>query len=320
MTTKPQACKSPQDSCNELLHTLRESNLHFIVSETPYSVQICIRKKFINNPSKVKNSVPSSASLSVIKGFEKRIEDLKNEKASLSDALKKSNENITNLEIAQEMLQNKIETAEKKIFEVYKEKKEDIKKFENESAIYRTKAKSLEKSIIGKDKKIENIKNSLETARDTIEELKSELSRHTTSEIKLEAVQKNLVVGEYTVGQVTEMDHVRDVNENLFEPPSKEPESWGMQVKNTTSLVTSTVRKVSPTRSPPGTPPSPHTPPWLPPSSSSSELSVFPSGTSISCYFGNPVPDLERKPVTEEYIRNLSKLNLAPRVRKQEDT
>ena len=43
-------------------------------------------------------------------------------------------------------------------------------------------------------------------------------------------------------------------------------------------------KKVSPPRSPTGTPPLPHTPPWLPPSSSSSELSVLPSRTSLSCY------------------------------------
>ena len=124
------------------------------------------------------------------KGFEDRIEDLENEKASLSDSLKKVNESINNLGITNEILQNKIETAEKEVLKFYEEKKENIKIFENESVMYKTKAKSLEKSLIAKNKKIENINKSLDTARDTIEELKLELSRHTTSKIKLEAGQK----------------------------------------------------------------------------------------------------------------------------------
>ena len=58
----------------------------------------------MNNPTKVKNSVPSFPSLSVEKGFEKRIEDLENEKACLRHTLEKANESINNLKIENEKL------------------------------------------------------------------------------------------------------------------------------------------------------------------------------------------------------------------------
>ena len=77
----------------------------------------------------MQNSVTSSASLSVNKGLKNRIDDLENEKAGLSDSLKKVNESINNLGITNEILQNKIETAEKEVLKFYEEKKENIKNF-----------------------------------------------------------------------------------------------------------------------------------------------------------------------------------------------
>ena len=46
------ALKSPQDSCNEVLQTLRDSSLNFLVHESPYSIQICIRKRFLKDAPK----------------------------------------------------------------------------------------------------------------------------------------------------------------------------------------------------------------------------------------------------------------------------
>ena len=37
---------SPQESCQEVLQTLRSSNLIFMVQESPYSAYITIRKRF----------------------------------------------------------------------------------------------------------------------------------------------------------------------------------------------------------------------------------------------------------------------------------
>ena len=35
--------------CNEVLQALRDSNLNFIVNESPYSLQICVRKCFVKD-------------------------------------------------------------------------------------------------------------------------------------------------------------------------------------------------------------------------------------------------------------------------------
>ena len=37
---------SAHEACHHLLHQLRLSNLHFVISETPYSAQIMLRKRF----------------------------------------------------------------------------------------------------------------------------------------------------------------------------------------------------------------------------------------------------------------------------------
>ena len=36
----------PEDSCNMILSSIRNSNLHFMVQESPYSVYVTLRKKF----------------------------------------------------------------------------------------------------------------------------------------------------------------------------------------------------------------------------------------------------------------------------------
>ena len=40
---------SAQDVCHQLMYELRMSNLHFTLSQTPYSVQIVIRKHFLKD-------------------------------------------------------------------------------------------------------------------------------------------------------------------------------------------------------------------------------------------------------------------------------
>ena len=40
----------PQDSSDIILKSIKNSNLHFIVNETPFSVYITIRKKFLTFP------------------------------------------------------------------------------------------------------------------------------------------------------------------------------------------------------------------------------------------------------------------------------
>ena len=287
-----QTWKSPQESCNELLKTLRESNLHFIVSESPYSVQICVRKKFLNNIQEQKKAVSSSRSQSATKGVEKSSEDLAKETASLTVTLKEANKDIEDLKNKNEILVTRLENAEKELLQFCKEKTESTKKFDD-TALQRAKVKSLEKSLKALEKKVNNAEKILSTAHDdTIANLETEI----TSKTKL---------------------NIKDDNENILESFSLEPETGSKQIS---CLPISPTRKGSLTRNTPCAPPSPRTPPGPPPSGSMS-TELQPSAT-LSCYFPYSVADLvnESKPITGDYIKNLSKLNLAPRKLRQEDT
>ena len=305
MTLPLRSSNSPQDSCNDLLKSLRASNLHFIISETPYSVQICIRKKFINDAPVQKKSVLSSSSSAKII-LEKKVENLAYENASLKGSLLEANENVCNLKNSNVILHTRIENAENKMFEYFNEKKETIKKLEDETAL------------------LQNSESQLGNACDTIARLEAEVTTLKTSNYKIKAAKKKTDVTEYLANKT-----MKDANDNLLntQPQHSEPEQV-INVPCSPSVKMSPLRKCSPTGAPPSTPPSPHTPSGSPPG-------------SLSCYFSESVPDFvdASKPniplnviprddkvpqqyptLTEEYVQNLSKLNLAPRIRRQEGT
>ena len=162
------------------------------------------------------------------------------------------------------------------------------------TAFNKAKIKSLEKTIKNGKKKLDN-------AHDTIAKLETGIS----SENK--PAKKKLDVGGESLANVKNNE-----NENAFH------NSLILEPDSGSKTEMSPVRSCSPSRSPPGTPSSPHTPPGPPPSSFSSQLQ--PSAT-LSCYFEKSGPDLVHKTelISEDYIKNLSKLNLAPRIKKQED-
>ena len=54
MASHNPAFKSSQDSCNEVLRALRGSSWVFLVSKSPYSIQICFKKCFIKDALTVK--------------------------------------------------------------------------------------------------------------------------------------------------------------------------------------------------------------------------------------------------------------------------
>ena len=42
---------SPHDICEQILQEIRASQINYVISETPYSAQICLRKRFLKNHS-----------------------------------------------------------------------------------------------------------------------------------------------------------------------------------------------------------------------------------------------------------------------------
>ena len=86
-----------QDSCNFLLQTLRDSNLNYLASETPFSIQICVRKKFVNNANAPRQK---NSTISINVGPGEKIKSLVNENAELVNTLEEANKTIEDLKMA----------------------------------------------------------------------------------------------------------------------------------------------------------------------------------------------------------------------------
>lgn len=313
---------TPQDSCNYLLQTLRESNLNFLVSETPFSVQICVRKKFVSNAPMQKSSI-----MSTDVDLDEKMKSLVNENAELVTILEKANKTMEDLKMANEVLHSKVENAEKEVFKVCKEKKELEAKIKNmkksdEIAIYKTKVKSLEKSVKAKELLVD-------TAHETIANLEAEMKVLKISKLKPTG---------YPASELR-----KDANENILESFPIEfksnPNNLNLNIPPSLMLPVSPAREGALTTLHLSSYPSPHTPPGSPPKLSKSALSsslqhVDTVGTSspaaLSCYFEEsplePVevkktnPDSTSSSISLEYVKRLSKLNLGPRQRRNEDT
>ena len=131
---------------------------------------------------------------------------------------------------------------------------------------------------------------------------------------------------------------LKDVNENVIEDFPEESKS-----KHGLNIFSLPMVQISPARTtaPPGTPPSPHTPPGSPilsPIGNTSSLSRSldiqgvdtPYQATLSNYFAQSPServkdqDIEKIPdspsLLVDYVKNLSKLNLGPRQRRNEDT
>ena len=116
------AFKSPQDSCNEVLDALRNSSLNFLVSESPYSIQICVRKRFLKDAPRQK---PSNDPLSsTIESLKNKCETLANENATLVEALEEADKALQSSKSTNDILHNKMDRAEKELFENHTEKKD----------------------------------------------------------------------------------------------------------------------------------------------------------------------------------------------------
>ena len=89
---------SAHETCDEIVNSVKSSNLHFILQETPHSVYITIRKKFVNeafakndeeNNSKQTYISLKSAYENLKNEFDKEIEDHKEAKNLIKTLEKK---------------------------------------------------------------------------------------------------------------------------------------------------------------------------------------------------------------------------------------
>ena len=126
----------------QLVQTLYASHLHFYLSETPFSAQICIRKKFLkdgptSNASPTGFNSLNETAFIQIKELQKKVE---------------SSDEIINI------LESKLEEAESKVLKAFNDKKIEIDTLKN----------SIKKS----DQEVRNLRKDLNDERKLLKEKK----------------------------------------------------------------------------------------------------------------------------------------------------
>ena len=150
----------------QLVQTLYSSNLHFHLSETPFSAQILIRKKFLND-----RVTPSSTSLL------SQTETAQNQVLELQKIIENSSETINRLEL-------RLENAESKALKAYDDKKIEVEalksSLKNSGLEVRNLKKDLEderKFVKDKDKIIQKLEQKCENLATSNMNVKTEKNK-----------------------------------------------------------------------------------------------------------------------------------------------
>ena len=174
---------SAHDVCHQLLYQLRMFNLHFAISETPHSVQIMMRKRFLRDS---KGPATFFLKISALQDYEilehqnhllnTEISKLKEENEMLQSQNKSSSETV-------EILEEKLAKVEAAAFKTYEDKnrethtlKYSLRNLKNE--LENTKKDMNTRNKLVKEKEKENYKlgQKNENLVENIRKLKSEIS------------------------------------------------------------------------------------------------------------------------------------------------
>ena len=175
-------------SCNQILHTVRTSNLNYSCQETPFSLFLTIRKspvKFYNQllsppqDCQVVHSVPSNVSENLITAVTNENADLKNDLKNTEIELEASKEVTKTLEekltVAEAKLINEFNKVNKRVIQ----KDDEIKNLKNvisknnlESTKLNNELNMLKKNLKLKEKDIYNLENDKLKKQETIKDLK----------------------------------------------------------------------------------------------------------------------------------------------------
>ena len=157
-----------QQSCENVLLALKSSNLNFLIQESPYSVYITVRKRFIkNSPQKI----PTSASYETNNALEvenavlkkeleaknTRCKDVEKEIELLEVDVKKLNKAVANVT----QVKNETENELKVISNLHKNVSNELQKTKNELKVLSKNIKSNEKEIYNLTNKNENLQETL---------------------------------------------------------------------------------------------------------------------------------------------------------------
>ena len=227
----------------QLVQKLHSSHLHFHLSETPFSAQILIRKKFIKDM--MVPSITASDSQS------KEITNLNNQILELQKKVEIFSDTI-------DILEKKLDEAESKAMKTYQEKEIESETLRNSLKNSDFVASNLKKDLQVQQKVVkENLKliQKLELKNENLavnnKNIKAELN-------KVKNENKKLLRNKTQQSKASETqksDLIEDANHNMLLSESSRPlpNSPGVADPSRTSLATPTCP--SPSRTPPGTPP-----------------------------------------------------------------
>ena len=244
----------------QLVQQLYSSHLHFHLTETPFSAQILVRKKFLKDGT-------SSTALNF---QNEEIGHLNNKIAELQKQVKDSSDIINNLE-------KKLGQAEAQALKVYEENKTKMEALKSSIKNSDLLAKNVKKNLEAEqkvakenEKLIQNLEHKCENLVKNNKNIQTELKKVKNENKKLSKNKNDLV-------QTKQNHEEKDSNQNV--PPSKISQlSSSSPIPAASSLLLSPRRKVS-------------TPPYTPSPTS------LATGSSTSC--GTPPrPSLSTAPPT----------------------
>ena len=197
----PQA--DARHTCDMLIASLRESNLNFLVQETPFSAFITIRKTFCRGAYKsVKNPLPEENAV--------ELNNLKHENEVLKNALEDKELQLESYKEASCVLKNRLERAEHEILKHFKEAKIKEEKLVDEISELKSEISSLKSKNIDAAKTIkahEKSNNNLEKKNKHLVEQKNDIRSENlklTNEMKALKKKISLRVESKTVATQTE--------------------------------------------------------------------------------------------------------------------
>ena len=248
----------------QLVQKLYSSHLHFLLTETPFSAQILIRKKFLND-----RTIPSS-SASILQSEE----NCNNQILELQKKVQDSSEIV-------DILQKKLGETEAKALKSYEEKKIEIETLKNSLKNSNLLTKNLkrdleiEKKVVKENKMlIQKLEQKNENLTLNYKNIKTEMDRVKNENKKLSKKNNQTSRPKSKTSEQQKSCHEEDSNQNL--PPSKSSQSCLSSTKSRDQSPTPGTADSSPTS--PATPPRAcpsTTPPCAPPSATSGSTAAF---------------------------------------------
>ena len=185
------------DACRHVLDQLRHSNLNFLVTETPYSANIVLRKSFVKT---LKTPWPASlSSKPVIQNSENVIENLEREIFALKDALGKSQANLKTSKDSCGVLEQKIAIIEASALKTYEDKKSEentnkivIKKYSDEIHALKKDLNDSKKLIKTKERENLKLENKCENLDINAKKFKADITQMKAEKVKAEKHLKKL--------------------------------------------------------------------------------------------------------------------------------